>query len=212
MFHKTKAAKPAFGVAILLTISMLLSAFCFLIQPNIVHSTVKGASMEPTLKNNQHLIAVAHSNIHHGDIVIAQSDVFGCNIVKRVIAIPGDTISIKDNVVFLNGTPLDEPYITEEQFSADMHPLSLEENMYFLMGDNRNHSSDSRMVGPLKRDEILYVIPLQYQAELIVIYLLILCLLAIAVLHVSTWGAKLFTVLYYMGKNRGSADRCVSNT
>ena len=212
MFHRIKASRPALVVQLLLAASILLQAFFSLIQPNIIHAAVDGVSMEPTLKHKQHLIAVAHASIRHGDIVIAHSDVLGCNIVKRVIAIPGDTISIKDNVVFLNGVPVDEPYIAEEQIGTDLYPVVLEENMYFLMGDNRNHSCDSRMVGPLKREEILYVIPLQHQTELIIIYFLCLCILAIAVLHVSTWVAKLLTALYYIGKNRGTACRCKSNT
>ena len=202
MFHKIKAAVSAFWAEMLLAASILLFVFFFFVQPNITHAAIRGSSMEPSLTHGQHLIAVAHTNIHRGDIVIADSDAFGCTIVKRVIAVPGDTISIKDDVVFLNGMPLDEPYIAEEPLGWDMPPLSLEEDMYFLMGDNRNHSSDSRDIGPLKRDDILYVIPLQHQAELFIVYLLILFSLALPALYVSEWGIHLFATLYRKVKHR----------
>lgn len=201
MIQKLKAAEPRFALVIVLAVCLTLPVFLLLIRPNITLSIVRGASMEPTLTDRQCLLAVGSTEIHRGDIVIAQSDAFGCRIVKRVIAVPGDTISIQDDTVFLNGSPLEEPYIKEPQRTGDIQPFMLEEDMYFLMGDNRNRSGDSRSIGPLQREDIHYVIPMQHQTEVLVLYFLILFGLVAAVLAASIWSAKLLTVLCYRGKH-----------
>lgn len=68
------------------------------------------------------------------------------DFIKRVIALPGETIEIRDDVVFIDGEPLDEPYLTPEavRSNGDYPPTTIPENSLFVMGDNRGNSADSR--------------------------------------------------------------------
>lgn len=77
--------------------------------------------------------------------------------VKRVIGLPGETVEIIEGVVHIDGEPLDEPYLDPRytRFTRSRPPRTLGPDEYFVMGDNRDASNDSRSVGPLKRRAIL---------------------------------------------------------
>jgi len=124
----------------------ILSAF--VLRP----SGVSGASMEPTLRDGQYVLLFVAGDARHGDIVVVSEKAMrGPNssvLVKRVIGLPGDVIDIDFDAgtVFRNGEALDEPYIAQAtQRRGDVaFPVAVEEGTIFVLGDNRNHSADSR--------------------------------------------------------------------
>ncbi len=106
---------------------------------------VTGSSMTPALQNDELILCIKSNNFKQGDIVA-----FYYNnkiLLKRVIGLPGDIIDIsEEGTVFLNGEPLDEPYVNELAFGeCDISlPYQVPESRLFLMGDNRQTSIDSR--------------------------------------------------------------------
>jgi signal peptidase I len=77
------------------------------------------------------------------------------DLIKRVIGLPGETVEIHDNMVFIDGNPLDEPYLPENMVMNDEGPWEVPLGHYFVMGDNRNSSNDSRRFGAIERDRIV---------------------------------------------------------
>lgn len=127
---------------------------------------IPSESMLPTLKIGDHLIIDKISfeikgpkDIQRGDIVVfeppaaAQSN-DDIPFIKRVIGLPGETVSVKKGTVYINGEPLNEPYILEKPV-VDFKPYTIPANAIFVMGDNRNHSNDSRYWGPLPVQNII---------------------------------------------------------
>jgi signal peptidase I len=135
----------------LIDLLMLIGAIYALVNLATVRFIVQGPSMEPTFHNDQFLI-VSRANYllaepERGDIVVFH---FPGNqeedYIKRLIGLPGDIIEFRGQQVYVNGELLSEPYI-KEPCSASSCPdatYTMGEDEYFLMGDNRNRSSDSR--------------------------------------------------------------------
>jgi signal peptidase I len=125
---------------------------------------VMGPSMENTLQNNDFLIASKVSyRLHepeHGDIVVFKpSNDAQHDYIKRIIAVPGDHLRISHAQVFINGKQLKENYLPEQWTWADTWNQGNEDvvppGQYFVMGDNRNHSTDSRFLGYQHKDAFL---------------------------------------------------------
>ncbi|MCP8616020.1 signal peptidase I [Salirhabdus salicampi] len=123
-------------------------------------SVVEGASMYPTLENGERVIfnkaVYLVSEPDRGDIVIIQRPTK--NYVKRVIGLPNDTIEIRDHVLYINGEPDEQLYLGEEeiQATADYGPVDVPPENYFVMGDNRSISKDSRNgLGFIEESEII---------------------------------------------------------
>ncbi len=93
------------------------------------------------------------------DVVICRYPGRGdTNFVKRVVGLPGDTIELKDGWLYVNGEKYDEPYVSDEYRSGRLNtfgPYTVPEGKYFVMGDHRNNSNDSRSVGPIERSMIV---------------------------------------------------------
>lgn len=122
-------------------------------------TVVKGASMEDTLFNRERLICnkiiYRFTDPQHGDIVIFKPPIDqNHNYIKRVIALEGDKVKIVDGIVYLNGERLEENYVTHRSFET-MPEITVPENSYFVLGDNRVNSSDSRFWGFVPRKNII---------------------------------------------------------
>lgn len=133
---------------------------------------VDGDSMYPTLHHGDYLCLLSnalYNNIERGDVIVVTRDdgeFAGEPIVKRVIATEGQTVDIDfdEGIVYVDGEPLNEPYINEptwlsyhESGLGIEYPVTVNKNCLFVMGDNRNHSADSRYspLGQVDRGEVL---------------------------------------------------------
>ena len=119
---------------------------------------VEGYSMEPSVHPNQYVlvdkITYRLGHPQRGDVVVFNYPrATERDFIKRIIGLPGETISIANGVVSVNGQPLTEPYIAAPPVAGGI--WTLEPNQYFVMGDNRNNSSDSRSWGPLDRKYLI---------------------------------------------------------
>lgn len=119
---------------------------------------VEGYSMEPTLYGHQRLIieklSYRFTQPERGDIVVIKVDGFDELLIKRVIGLPGETLEIRNGVVFIDGRALDEPYVNGMP-RGDYPPTKIPDGYIFVMGDNRNNSNDSRSFGPIPVDHIV---------------------------------------------------------
>jgi signal peptidase I len=114
--------------------------------------TIASASMEPTLRVGTLMIldkwSLSGRRPRRGEIVSFRSPVAATDLVKRVIAVPGDTIEIRAKKVFVNDKPLSEPYAVHDRANEklegdDLGPLTVPAGDYFVLGDNRDESKDS---------------------------------------------------------------------
>lgn len=152
-------------------ISLVVVIFVALIVRSFVVGTtiVKGISMQPTFEHNDYVIlnkiAYKFSEPKRGDIVVCSYDkgTQEENIIKRVIGTPGDVIDVKigdeyQYIVLVNGEAIDESYLPEnmEQKGDIEYPYTVPEGCYFVMGDNRNSSNDSRSkaIGAIPKENI----------------------------------------------------------
>lgn len=144
------------------TVVLTLIIF-FLIQSVIRNFRVDGHSMDPNLHHGEYLIVDKISYrlpfdwrpIQRGDVVVFEAPTQpGKDFVKRIIGLPGETIEIKQGQVFINGQPLVEPYgARKDRFSMELRTIP--EGDYFVMGDNRGNSNDSRNWGTLSFDKVV---------------------------------------------------------
>ena len=128
--------------------------------------TVSGASMYPTLHNGDRMILSKIGDINRFDVVVLKAPDENVEYIKRVIGMPGDTLELKQGVLYINGKKIEQPFINTEAlqkqtvFIDDFTLQSLTgetkipEGKYFVMGDNRGVSRDSRMIGLIDRKAI----------------------------------------------------------
>jgi signal peptidase I len=148
-----------------LIVALLIKAF--LVQAFYIPSE----SMVPTLKIGDRVLVNKLSydlhDVNRGDLIVferppGETDESVKDLIKRVVGLPGDQIVIKDNSVYINGTQLDESYLPEGTLTkqgrldcVDATPCVVPDDSIWVMGDNREHSYDSRYFGPIEQDTIV---------------------------------------------------------
>lgn len=159
-----------YGYSLLKTLSLVLVLIYFFSSYVIQRNEVTGVAMEPALFHQDQILinrlGSYFGSIKRGDIVSIRSDrlserVQVGELIKRVIAVGGDTVEIKNGRVFINDQLLDEPYLpdTTETLPIDLtyQKVILDKNQYYILGDNRNDSLDSRYFGPVLDSDIVGV-------------------------------------------------------
>ena len=144
-------------------VCILVALIITYILRNFVFTLVRvdGASMDPTLAHGERLVMIRLGyEPSEGDIVVVEPDNgSGAPYIKRIIGMPGETVQIIDGMVYIDGEMLEESYGKEVmQYSGvASDPIELGNDEYFVLGDNRNNSSDSRdpSVGNIKEDQII---------------------------------------------------------
>lgn len=148
----------------ILETAVLIVAIYALVDLASVRFYVDGPSMEPSFFTGQRVIVSRVNYLldepHRGEIIVFDSpDRPGIDppLIKRLIGLPGDVVEIREASVYVNGQPLNEPYINEpcNAGSCPDGRWELAADEYFVMGDNRNRSRDSRRFGPITRDHLI---------------------------------------------------------
>lgn len=166
------------AIAIAIILAILIRGFLF--EPVII----EGTSMMNTLEDHDRVIlnkiSLAFNEPERGDIVVLEVEppyfnalpflnnsklakkllptLSGADYIKRVIAVGGDTVDIIDGYVYVNGEKLNEPYVRldgETRKLLTAMPYTVEEGKYFVMGDNRTASRDSRTIGTIEEEQII---------------------------------------------------------
>jgi signal peptidase I len=150
-----------------ISFSVFLVIYLFFLMPH----EVNGQSMVPNFQSGEQVltdkVTYRMRDPQRGEIIVFHSPAAancvagtGCDFIKRIIGVPGDTIEVKENAIWINGEALPEPYIPSDYVilpgnATKDKVIYLGENEFFVCGDNRPYSSDSRSWGPITKDEIV---------------------------------------------------------
>ncbi|MFC4617324.1 signal peptidase I [Camelliibacillus cellulosilyticus] len=154
-------SKKSWGLLKPIAIAIILAALVRYLL--FTHILVDGHSMMPILKNNDHLIVCkvcyAIGKPHRFDIVIFHATK-RTDYIKRVIGLPGETIEYRDDVLYVNGKPVKEPYLNKYKAATtglltNNFKTKVPKGTVFVLGDNRRISRDSRFIGAIPVDEII---------------------------------------------------------
>jgi len=146
---------------VVFAISIFLFVYLLVLQPH----KIKGESMEPNFHNSEYLltdkVSYRFGDPERGDVIVFKAPPsYTDEFIKRVIAIPGETVMVKDGHVYVNGNQINEDYIPNNfvtrpgQYAQEGVEITVGENEYFVLGDNRDHSLDSRVLGTIGKEYI----------------------------------------------------------
>ncbi len=142
-----KIIKEIIPYLIIIVVVILIRTFI------ITPVRVDGASMDKTLENGQILLLYKLGNVKRYDIVVLDEEIEDEIIIKRIIGMPNDTVEIKNGKIYVNDEEIEEEYAYGQ--TSDYDKITLGDDEYFILGDNRPISKDSRYFGPVKKDEII---------------------------------------------------------
>ncbi len=154
---------------IVIFLALLVMVYLFVMSPQ----EINGASMEPNFHNGEYIltnkISYRLTNPHRGDVVIFKSPRNKeIDFIKRVIGLPGERVRLSNNTIYINGQKLNETYLAPDvyifggSFLAENQEIVVPPGKYFVMGDNRPHSADSREFGPIAKEDFIGKALLRY--------------------------------------------------
>lgn len=148
--HAGKAASIAIQILVAISVGLGVIRVC-----NV--AVVAGISMEPTLVTGDHVVFSKLARIERGDLIVLRSPADGAIIIKRVVGVPGDRLIINGPDVWLNGHYLYEQYRVLSAWTPEPAgvTISVGQHQYFVLGDNRSLSDDSRAFGPISDHQVL---------------------------------------------------------
>ncbi|HEY0550911.1 MAG TPA: signal peptidase I [Verrucomicrobiae bacterium] len=170
----TSSSKPTLVTAgqrkllkLLLLVALSFCSYLFFSRLVVTAVEVKGVSMSPTLIAGDlfmlNRFAYLTREPQRGELVVLKDPETGELIVKRIVGMPCETVVMQNDIAYINGKRLPEPYatrLTRMDRSQFGKATVIPRGCYFVLGDNRTRSLDSRVFGPIKRDSILGVISL----------------------------------------------------
>ena len=148
------------GIVVIMAIMVMI--YLFIMSPQ----EISGASMEPNFHNGEYIltnkIIYKFKEPIRGDVIIFKSPKDKTvDYIKRIIGLPGDTVRLENNSYYVNDVKIEEPYEPSDMpiyggsFLAEGDEITVPEGQYFVSGDNRPHSSDSREFGTIAKEEFI---------------------------------------------------------
>jgi len=146
---------------VVFAISIFLFVYLLILQPH----KIKGASMEPNFQDGEYLLTDKVSyrlgEPARGDVVVFKAPpTYKDEFIKRIIGLPGEQVTIKEGKIYINARELSEEYLPADirivpgRYLQEGQTVTVPANSYFMLGDNRDHSLDSRNIGPIERQYI----------------------------------------------------------
>ncbi len=155
--HAKNARAKYNGQRFAIELIAAIAAVLVLMATVIGFSTVDGVSMNPALKNSQKVVFLRLCSTYEIGDVVAIRMPSGDRYVKRVVAVEGDTVEVRNGRLVVNGEAVEEPYAvspTEPQEGSVRYPYTVEKDAYFVLGDNRPESIDSRTFGAVIKENV----------------------------------------------------------
>jgi len=152
---------PLAKVLGILVMAAVAVGLVLLVQGYLVHSfSIPSGSMEPTLLAGDRVLTTPlvfdFRGPRRGDVVVFHSSAFGgAVLIKRVVAVAGDTVEVKNGALYLNGQRQKEHYLLEQGVDGGFPKTVVPAGQLFVMGDNRNDSEDSRIFGPIPNKALI---------------------------------------------------------
>jgi signal peptidase I len=146
---------------VVFAISIFLFVYLLVLQPH----KIKGASMEPNFHDGEYLLTDKVSyrvgQPKRGDVIVFRAPpTYKDEFIKRIIGLPGEEIKVEAGKIYVNGHELEEQYLPSDtnivagRYTTEGASITVPSDSYFVLGDNRDHSLDSRNIGPIERQYI----------------------------------------------------------
>jgi signal peptidase I len=148
-------------------LAIIILILYMLINLMIPRFVVEGNSMEPNFHDHERIIVSRLDYIlgspQRGHVIVFRHEA-GTYLIKRIVGLPGEQVELHDGKVYIDGTPLTENYVSGlcETFSCRNQIWTLDDDQYFVLGDNRNSSLDSHQFGPIRGDQIVGRVRMRY--------------------------------------------------